>query len=89
MDTLHSGVDFTISFRDHIDPAGGRYYYNVADAATFTQVMHTYFDYVLIVDPDPEFVASYNNLFSGGVRRGVLYRITDNAVPMQEVSPYA
>ena len=89
VDTLHSGVDFTISFRDHIDPAGGRYYYNVADAATFTQVMHTYFDYVLIVDPDPEFVASYNNLFSGGVRRGVLYRITDNAVPMQEVSPYA
>lgn len=89
VDTLHSGVDFKISFRDHIDPASGRYYYNVADAETFTQVMHTYFDYVLIVDPDPEFVASYNNLFSGGVRRGVLYRITDNAVPMQEVSPHA
>ena len=87
VDTLHSGVDFKISFRDHIDPASGRYYYNVADAETFTQVMHTYFDYVLIVDP--EFVASYNNLFSGGVRRGVLYRITDNAVPMQEVSPHA
>ena len=89
VDTLHSGVDFKISFRDHIDPASGRYYYNVADAETFTQVMHTYFDYVLIVDPDPEFVASYNNLFSGGVRRGVLYQITDNAVPMQEVSPHA
>ena len=89
VDTLHSGVDFKISFRDHIDPASGRFYYNVADAETFTQVMHTYFDYVLIVDPDPEFVASYNNLFSGGVRRGVLYRITDNAVPMQEVSPHA
>lgn len=86
VDTLHSGVDFTISFRDHIDPDSERTYYNVADLTTFTEVMRTYFDYVLIVDPDPEFVQTYNSLFAGGIRGGVLYKITGEDVPLQEVA---
>lgn len=86
VDTLNSGVDFTVSFRDHIDPDSERTYYNVADPATFTEVMRTYFDYVLIVDPDPEFVQTYSSLFAGGVRGGVLYKITGEDIPLQEVA---
>ena len=86
VDTLNSGVDFTISFRDHIDPDSERTYYNVADLTTFTEVMRTHFDYVLIVDPDPEFVQTYSSLFAGGVRGGVLYKITGEDVPLQEVA---
>lgn len=88
VDTLNSGVDFTVSFRDHIDPDSERTYYNVADPATFTEVMRTYFDYVLIVDPDPEFVQTYSSLFAGGVRGGVLYKITGEDIPLQEVDVY-
>ena len=85
VDTLNSGLDFTVSFRDHIDPDSERTYYNVADLTTFTEVMRTYFDYVLIVDPDPEFVQTYSSLFAGGVRGGVLYKITGEDIPLQEV----
>lgn len=88
VDTLNSGLDFTVSFRDHIDPDSERTYYNVADPATFTEVMRTYFDYVLIVDPDPEFVQTYSSLFAGGVRGGVLYKITGEDIPLQEVDVY-
>ena len=84
VDRLQSGIDFTVSFRTHITPGQGAYY-NVASPETFAKIMQTYFDYVLVADPDPEEEAAYDNLFAGGMRAGVLYKVTDEEIPMQEV----
>ena len=57
----------------------------MASPQTFAQVIQYYFDYVYVVQPDREMVASYGHLFTGGMTPGSFYKVTDNAIPMQEV----
>lgn len=79
-------IDFTISFREHYDYENRLYHYNIADAATYAEIMNRYFDYILIVDPDWEYIAGYDSLFEGGIKKGQLYRVTEDAVPMKVVT---
>lgn len=85
VDDKSTGIDFSINFREKIDYTSDRQYYNVASPKKFTEVMRTYFDYIYVVEPDEEFYNTYGHLFSDGMVPGVLYKITDNNTPMQEV----
>ncbi len=85
IDTLSTGIDFSINFREKIDYTSDRQYYNVASPQTFTDVMNTYFDYIYVIQPDEEFYNSYGHLFSDGMVNGVLYKVTDEEIPMQAV----
>ncbi len=85
MDTKFTGIDFSINFRDKLDYESGKTYYHVANEQTFTDVMKDYFDYIYIVNPDEEFRDAYSQLFSDGMTKGTLYKITDSEIPMQAV----
>lgn len=82
-DTKGSGIDFTISFRESLDPNSDRQYYNVASPEEYAQLMLEYFDYVYVIEPDEEFRESYSQLFSDGMTQGTLYKITELDIPMQ------
>ena len=84
-DTQNTGFDFSINFREKLDPESDRQYYLIASPEKFTEVMKYYFDYIYVIEPDYEFYNSYNSLFSDGITKGTLYRITDNDIPMQVV----
>ena len=85
IDTMNTGVDFTIGFRKHHDYNWDKYYFNLADNKKFKQVMQYYFDYILVAEPDGEFVNDYKKLFSDGISDWTLYRVTEEKVPMQKV----
>lgn len=85
IDTLSTGVDFSINFREKIDYTSDRQYYNVASPAKFTDVMNTYFDYIYVIQPDEEFYSTYSHLFSDGMSQGTLYKVTTGEIPMQAV----
>lgn len=83
--TKNTDIDFSVNFREKIDPDSDKTYYNVASPMTFRKVISEYFDYVYVVEPDDETVKTYGGLFSDGMTVGTLYKITDGEVPMQEV----
>lgn len=85
IDTLSTGIDFSINFREKIDYTSDRQYYNVASPQKFTDVMNTYFDYIYVIQPDEEFYTSYSELFSDGMTTGTLYKVTTGEIPMQAV----
>ena len=85
-DTNNTGIDFTISFRTALDPLSDRQYYNVASPEDFTKIMRSYFDYVMVINPDEEFIEGYRQLFSDNITIGSLYKIVPTGdVPMQVV----
>lgn len=86
IDTKETGIDFSICYRESIDPESPRQYYNVASPEDFTGIMQEYFDYVYVIEPDKEVKASYGSLFSDGMTNGRLYKVTDAPIPMQEVT---
>lgn len=86
MDTKGTGIDFSINFREGIDYTSDRQYYLVASPEKFTEAMQSYFDYIYVIDADKEFKNSYGQLFSGGIEKGGLYKITDESIPMQAVA---
>ncbi len=86
IDTKGTGIDFSINFREGIDYSSDRQYYLVASPEKFTAAMQSYFDYIYVIDADKEFKNSYGHLFSGGIEKGGLYKITDEAIPMQAVT---
>ncbi len=86
LDTKDSGYDFSICFREDIDPNSDRQYYNDASPYWFTEIMKEYFDYIYVIEPDKEVKASYGSLFSDGMSNGKLYKVTDAPIPMQEVT---
>ncbi len=86
IDTKGTDIDFSICFREQLDPNSDRQYYNVASPEEFTSLMQEYFDYIYVIEPDPEVKASYGALFSDGMSNGHMYKITDEAIPMQEVT---
>ncbi len=85
IDTLSTGIDFSINFREKIDYTSDRQYYNVASPEKFTDVMNTYFDYIYVIQPDEEFHSTYSRLFSDGMTQGTLYKVTTGEIPMQAV----
>ncbi len=85
MDAMGTGIDFSVNFREKIEEGSKLTYYNVASADTFAKIMQTYFDYVYVISPDPEMYDSYGRLFSDGMTRGSLYRVTQEKIPMQVV----
>lgn len=84
-DTKGTGIDFTIGFREQLEPDSDRRYYNIASPQEYARLMAEYFDYVYVVEPDEEFTESYSQLFSDGMAEGALYRVTDQEIPMQRV----
>lgn len=86
IDTKGTDIDFSICYREELDPESDRQYYNVASPEEFTSIMQEYFDYIYVIEPDKEVKTSYGSLFSDGMTNGKLYKITDAAVPMQEVT---
>lgn len=86
VDCKNTGIDFSINFREKLDYESGKTYYNIANKETFTNIMSDYFDYIYVVKPDAEFKNDYSRLFSDGLTKGTLYKITDNEVPMQAVT---
>ncbi len=87
IDTKGTNIDFSVCFREELDPNSDRQYYHVASPEEFTSIMRDYFDYIYVIEPDPEVKASYGELFSDGMINGHMYKITDEAIPMQEVTP--
>lgn len=85
IDTLSTGIDFFINFREKIDYTSDRQYYHVASPEKFTDVMNTYFDYIYVVHADDDFHKSYSKLFSDGLTQGTLYKVTTGEIPMQAV----
>ena len=61
-------------------------YYSLTPAA-YTETMQAAFDYIYVVQPDPDMQDSYAQLFSDGMTAGQLYRVTDQDVPMQALLP--
>lgn len=86
IDTKGTDIDFSICYREEIDPESPRQYYNVASPEEFTNIMQEYFDYVYVIEPDKEVKDSYGSLFSDGMHNGHLYKITNDTIPMQEVT---
>lgn len=87
INTEGTDIDFSICFREELDPDSDRQYYNVASPEEFTSLMQDYFDYIYVIEPDKEVKASYGSLFSDRMTNGHLYKITDESIPMQEVTP--
>lgn len=85
IDTKGTGINFSICYREKLDPESDRQYYNIASPEEFTSIMRDYFDYIYVIEPDKEVKTSYGSLFSDGMTNGQLYKITDADVPMQEV----
>ena len=85
-DTQNTGIDFSINFRERLDPESDRQYYLIASPEKFTDVMRHYFDYIYVIEADVEFADSYSSLFSDGITPDTLYVITEGAVPMQAVT---
>lgn len=86
IDTKNTWFDFSINFREEIDYTSDRQYYLVATPEKFTEAMQYYFDYIYVIEADPEFEDSYGQLFSDGLTNRNLYKVTDGAIPMQEVA---
>ena len=85
-DTQNTGIDFSINFRERLDPESDRQYYLIASPEKFTDVMRHYFDYIYVIEADVEFADSYSSLFSDGITPDTLYVITEGDVPMQAVT---
>ncbi|MDD6827277.1 MAG: hypothetical protein PUE12_14485 [Oscillospiraceae bacterium] len=84
-DANGTNIDFSINFREKLDPDSDKQYYLIASPEKFTDVMKEYFDYIYVIEPDVEFYDSYSALFSDGMTNGTLYRVTDNDIPIQAV----
>ncbi len=86
IDTKGTDIDFSICYREELDPDSDRQYYNIASPEEFTSIMQEYFDYIYVIEPDKEVKTSYGSLFSDGMTNGRLYKVTNGAIPMQEVT---